>query len=92
MLVCQDRSCGGKKHITRKTNVRCPNCNKKMGMRGQEEVQTFTCSCGDCEKLVAFQNRKQKRTTDKASKRDTNKYYEKTGRYMKQPCTSKSNG
>lgn len=42
MLVCQDRDCGHKKSVSRVTNARCPQCHKKMEMRGQGEAQTFT--------------------------------------------------
>lgn len=37
MLVCQDRECGSRKTIARKTNARCPNCHKRMELRGQGE-------------------------------------------------------
>lgn len=77
MLVCQDRTCGEKKHIARKTNARCPNCHKKMEMRGQGEAQTFSCSCGHREKLAAFQKRKEQNNHQKASKTDVNKYVKK---------------
>ncbi|MCZ0702516.1 DNA topoisomerase-3 [Natronobacillus azotifigens] len=77
MLVCQDRSCGEKKHIARKTNARCPNCHKKMEMRGEGEAQTFSCSCGYREKLSAFEKRKKQNNKQKASKRDVNKYVKK---------------
>ncbi|WP_440897852.1 DNA topoisomerase III [Amphibacillus sp. Q70] len=77
MLVCQDRECGGKKHIARQTNARCPNCHKKMEMRGTGEAQTFTCRCGYREKLSAFQKRKAKNNRHQASKRDVNKYLKK---------------
>ncbi|MDX8045091.1 DNA topoisomerase III [Gracilibacillus sp. S3-1-1] len=74
MLVCQDRECGERKPIAKKTNARCPNCHKKMEMRGQGEGQTFSCVCGYREKLSSFQKRKQKQGNSKATKRDVNKY------------------
>lgn len=77
MLVCQDRQCGEKKHIARQTNARCPNCHKKMEIRGTGEAQTFTCRCGYREKLSAFQKRKAKHNKQQASKRDVNKYLKK---------------
>src|SRR5690606_36884546 len=58
MLVCQDRSCGHKKNIARKTNARCPNCHKRLELRGEGEGQMFTCSCGHREKLSTFNKRK----------------------------------
>lgn len=60
MLVCQDRECGYRKGISRVTNARCPNCHKKLELRGEGEGQTFVCSCGYREKLTAFNNRKRK--------------------------------
>ncbi|ENH97689.1 DNA topoisomerase III [Gracilibacillus halophilus YIM-C55.5] len=74
MLVCQDRSCGERKPIAKKTNARCPKCHKKMELRGQGEAQTFSCVCGYREKMSAFQKRKNQQGQEKASKRDVNKY------------------
>ncbi|WP_138420215.1 DNA topoisomerase III [Aquibacillus sediminis] len=77
MLVCQDRSCGGKKNIAKKTNARCPNCHKRMELRGEGEGQMFTCTCGHREKLSTFNERKQKQKQSKVSKKDINKYMKK---------------
>ncbi|SDB81933.1 DNA topoisomerase-3 [Pelagirhabdus alkalitolerans] len=77
MLVCQDRECGEKKPIAKKTNARCPKCHKRMEMRGTGDAQTFSCQCGYREKLSAFQKRKEKNQKHKASKRDVNKYLKK---------------
>ncbi|WP_432667609.1 DNA topoisomerase III [Wukongibacter baidiensis] len=73
LLVCQDRECGYKKGISKKTNARCPNCHKKMEMHGQGEGQLFVCSCGYREKLSAFKQRRAK-DKDKGSKKDVAKY------------------
>ncbi|HCW05317.1 MAG TPA: DNA topoisomerase III, partial [Clostridium sp.] len=35
MLVCQDRECGYRKGLAQITNARCPNCRKKLELRGQ---------------------------------------------------------
>ncbi|KAB8125761.1 DNA topoisomerase III [Gracilibacillus oryzae] len=77
MLVCQDRDCGERKMIAKKTNARCPNCHKRMEMRGQGDAQTFSCACGYREKLSSFQKRKNKQGQNKATKRDVNKYLKK---------------
>ena len=69
MLVCQDRSCGYRESVSRKTNARCPKCHKKMEMYGKGDAQTFVCSCGYKEKLSAFQNRRKKEGAG-VSKRD----------------------
>ncbi|SDM49404.1 DNA topoisomerase III [Sediminibacillus halophilus] len=77
MLVCQDRSCGNKKNIAKKTNARCPNCHKRLELRGEGEGQMFTCSCGHREKLSTFNERKKKEKQNKVSKKDVNKYLKK---------------
>ncbi|GGJ87211.1 DNA topoisomerase 3 [Lentibacillus kapialis] len=74
MLVCQDRSCGGKKNIFKRTNARCPNCHKRMVLRGEGDGKTFTCQCGFSEKLSTFNQRKEKEKSEKVSKKDVNKY------------------
>ncbi|SET59081.1 DNA topoisomerase-3 [Salinibacillus kushneri] len=74
MLVCQDRSCGHKKNIAKKTNARCPNCHKRLELRGEGEGQIFVCSCGHREKLSTFNERKKKQNQNKASKKDVQKY------------------
>jgi len=77
MLVCQDRSCGHKKNIFKRTNARCPNCKKRLELRGEGEAQMFTCSCGHREKLSTFNKRKQQEKKHKVSKRDVNRYLKK---------------
>ena len=73
-LVCQDRECGHRKNISKKTNARCPNCHKRLDLRGEGEGQMFTCACGHREKLSTFNDRKKKEKNSKATKRDVNKY------------------
>jgi DNA topoisomerase III len=73
-LVCQDRECGHRKNISKKTNARCPNCHKRLDLRGEGEGQTFTCVCGHREKLSTFNDRRKKEKNSKATKRDVNKY------------------
>lgn len=73
-LVCQDRACGYKKNIARNTNARCPNCHKRMQLRGEGKGQMFTCVCGHRESLAAFERRKREREKQKVSKRDIHKY------------------
>ncbi len=77
MLVCQDRSCGHKKNIAKHTNARCPNCHKRLELRGEGEGKMFTCKCGHREKLSAFNKRKEKEKKHKVSKQDVNKYLNK---------------
>lgn len=59
MLVCQNRECGYRKGIAQVTNARCPNCHKKLELRGEGEGKLFVCKCGFREKLSAFNKRKE---------------------------------
>ena len=71
MLVCPDRECGYRRSVTQTTNARCPNCHKKMELRGEGENQMFACVCGYREKLSDF---KKKRENGSAGKRDVQKF------------------
>ena len=71
MLVCPDRECGYRRSITQITNARCPNCHKKMELRGEGEKQMFVCICGYREKLTDFRER---RASAGANKREVQKY------------------
>ena len=73
MLVCQDRSCGYRKSVSRQTNARCPNCHKKMELRGDGESKAFFCKCGYREKLQMFQKRREQ-AGGKVSKNEVSKY------------------
>ncbi|KAA0549915.1 DNA topoisomerase III [Bacillus sp. BGMRC 2118] len=77
MLVCQDRECGHRKNISKVTNARCPNCHKKLELRGQGEGQIFVCKCGHREKLSTFQERRKKNANGKVSKREVQNYIKK---------------
>lgn len=59
MYVCQDRECGYRQSISQTSNARCPNCHKKMEIRGEGEGKTFTCTCGYREKFSAFIKRRE---------------------------------
>ncbi|MDD4600010.1 MAG: DNA topoisomerase III [Negativicutes bacterium] len=74
MLVCQDRDCGYRKGVAKVTNARCPNCHKKLELRGEGEGQIFVCGCGYREKLSAFNARRKNDATGKASKGDVAQY------------------
>ena len=71
MLVCPDRECGYRKSVMQTTNARCPNCFKKMELRGEGDNQMFACVCGYREKLSAF---KERRASAGAGKRDVQNY------------------
>jgi DNA topoisomerase III len=74
MLVCQDRECGHRKNVARVTNARCPQCKKKLELRGEGDGQIFTCKCGYREKLSAFEARRKKEGSGKVDKRSVQKY------------------
>ena len=59
MYVCQDRECGYRKGISQTSNARCPDCHKKMEIRGDGENKIFSCACGYREKLSAFTKRRE---------------------------------
>mgnify|MGYP002541835610 FL=1 len=71
VLVCQDRDCGYRRSVSILTNARCPECHKKMELRGDGEKKNFYCSCGYREKYSAF---KERRGQSGASKRDVQNY------------------
>lgn len=59
MLICQDRECGYRKGLTQVTNARCPDCHKKLELRGEGDKKMFVCVCGYREKLSDFNKRKE---------------------------------
>lgn len=71
MLVCPDRECGYRRSLKQVTNARCPNCHKKMELRGEGEKQIFACVCGYREKLSDF---KKRRAVKSAGKGDVRRY------------------
>jgi DNA topoisomerase III len=72
MLVCQDRECGYRKGLSQVSNARCPECHKKMEIRGEGENKSFFCTCGYREKLEAFTKRK----GDQVNKREVSRILE----------------
>ena len=71
LLVCPDRECGYRRSVTQTTNARCPNCHKKMELRGEGDKQMFACVCGYREKLSDF---KKRRAQKSAGKGDVRRY------------------
>jgi len=76
MLVCQDRECGYRKGVSMTSNARCPECHKKMELRGEGENRIFSCGCGHREKLSVFNKRVEE------GKSNINK--KETGMYLQQ--------
>lgn len=77
MLICPDRDCGYRRSLSVQTNARCPNCHKKLELRGEGEKKTFTCVCGYRERLSDFEKRKQ---AAGANKSDVRKYLDQQKR------------
>ncbi|MFL0248738.1 DNA topoisomerase III [Candidatus Clostridium stratigraminis] len=87
MLVCQDRECGYRKSLARITNARCPECHKKLELRGEGEGQIFFCKCGYKEKLSAFNERKKKESSN-ISKKDVAKFLNNQNKKNDEPMNS----
>ncbi len=87
MLICQDRECGYRKGLSIITNARCPNCHKKLELRGEGEGQVFVCKCGYKEKLSTFNERK-KKEKGRASKSDVNSYLKQQKKETTEPFNS----
>ncbi len=79
MLVCQDRECGYRQNVSQTSNARCPECHKKLELRGEGENKMFTCGCGYREKLSAFTKRREEEK-GKANKREVNQYLQQQRR------------
>ncbi|GAB6152095.1 DNA topoisomerase III [Desulfosporosinus burensis] len=73
LLVCQDRECGYRKGLSQISNARCPECHKKMEIKGDGDNKLFSCSCGFREKLSAFTKRREAEKGN-LNKRDVGKY------------------
>jgi DNA topoisomerase-3 len=83
MLVCPDRECGYRKNTSMQTNARCPNCHKKLEMRGDGGKRLFVCICGHRERLADFESR---RAESGASKREVERFMQS------QPAQNAGNG
>lgn len=80
MLICQDRECGYRKGLTQVTNARCPECHKKLELRGEGDKKLFVCKCGYRERLSDFNKRK---SDSGANKFDVMNYMKKQQREEK---------
>lgn len=87
MYVCQDRECGQRISISKTTNARCPNCKKKLELRGEGEGQIFTCSCGYREKLSSFNERK-KKESNKVNKKEVSKFLKEQKKNQNEPLNT----
>ncbi len=88
MLVCQDRECGYRKSVAVVTNARCPECKKKLELRGEGEGRIFVCRCGYREKLSVFEERKKKEGGQKVSKKEVANYLKQQEKAKDQPINT----
>ncbi|MEY8000174.1 DNA topoisomerase III [Clostridium sp. Mt-5] len=88
MNVCQDRKCGYRENVSRFTNVRCPECHKKLEIRGEGQGQIYVCiNCSFREKASVF-NKRFKEANNKLNKKDVSKYMKKIKEENKAPINS----
>lgn len=73
LLICQDRECGHRKGISKKTNARCPECHKRMELYGEGDGRIYMCKCGYREKLSSFNKRMQDKKSS-ISKHEVTRY------------------
>ncbi|MCL2494251.1 MAG: DNA topoisomerase III [Oscillospiraceae bacterium] len=71
MYICPDRDCGYRRSVSVVTNARCPECHKKLELRGEGEKRSFYCVCGYRERMSDFE---QRRESAGANKRDTERF------------------
>lgn len=76
MLVCQDRTCGYRENLALVTGARCPECHKKMELRGKDDKRIFVCVCGFKQKYDVYQA-KRKETTNTANKHFVSSFLQK---------------
>ncbi|MCL1789793.1 MAG: DNA topoisomerase III [Peptococcaceae bacterium] len=74
LRICPDRECGFRKSVAVSTNARCPQCHKKMELRGEGEKRTFFCVCGHRERMESFEKRRAGEGGGGASKSEVQKY------------------
>lgn len=88
MDVCQDRNCGYREYVSIFTNARCPECHKKLEIRGKGDGKIYICSnCGFREKAKSF-NGRFNGSKEKLNKRETNKYLKKLNHENEKPINS----
>ena len=71
MFICPDRDCGYRRSVSVVTNARCPECHKKLELRGEGEKRSFYCVCGYRERVSDFEAR---RESAGANKRETEQF------------------
>lgn len=75
LLVCPDRECGGRQHISLTTRTRCPQCHKTMEIFGEGDKRLYVCTCGFRERVTSFHKKREESAG--GSKRDVQTYLKK---------------
>ena len=77
MLICEDYECNYRKVVSMLTNVRCPQCKKKMKLVTSGEKKNFICdNCGYRESKENM-DKKFKANKNKMSKSEVKNYIKK---------------
>lgn len=87
MHVCQDRECGHRITISQSSNARCPNCRKRLELRGHGDGQIFTCVCGYRERLSSF-NERRKKQRNSLNKREVSKFLKEQKKEKNEPLNT----
>ncbi len=87
MLICQDRDCGYRVGVSVQSNARCPQCHKRLELKGQGQDKTFVCKCGYREKLSAF-NERRSQDNDKANKHQVARLMKEINKDEKPPVNN----
>lgn len=59
IYVCSNPDCRYRKSLSVNVNVRCPECHKRMQLRGEGDKRSFYCACGYREKFSDFKLKRQ---------------------------------
>ncbi|SUY46621.1 DNA topoisomerase III [Clostridium putrefaciens] len=90
MNVCQDRACGHRENVSKITNARCPDCKRKLELRGQGEGQIYICANKNCnfrEKASQF-NKRFDNKNDKANKKEVSNIMKKMNKEANEPINN----
>ncbi len=85
--VCKNTECGYRQTISRSSNARCPQCHKKLEVRGADGKKIYACKCGFRENFESF-NKKLAENSSKLSKREISKYLNKQDKKEQEPFNS----
>ena len=85
--VCKNRECGYRQTISRPSNARCPQCHKKLEVRGSDGRKMYACKCGFREGFESF-NKKLAENSSKLSKREVSNYLNKQEKKEQGPFNS----